>query len=139
VPVALAPVSWHRTAPGLPCASWRELRAIKINKYLMTARSSWSPSGRTRISSKALRDKDGACKTCGQVGCRPASAQHRPTARSQWFATVRSDLTTLAGNSVRQVATMRLQHSASAMGRLSGTATVTSDVTARRHTTDRVQ
>jgi hypothetical protein len=44
-----------------------------------------------------------------------------------------------AGNSVRHVATVRLQHSASAMGRLPGTATVTNDVTARRHTNNRVQ
>jgi hypothetical protein len=67
----------------VPRAPWRELRAIKVNKYLLAARPSWSPSGRACVSSKALRDKDDACKTCGQAGCRPAPAQHRSAARSQ--------------------------------------------------------
>jgi hypothetical protein len=82
------------------------LHAIKVNKYLLAARLSWSPSGCARVSSKALRDKDGAYKTCRQVGCRSVPAQCRPAAHSQWVATVRSGSTTLVGMSVRQVATV---------------------------------
>jgi hypothetical protein len=44
-PVAKAPVSWHRTALGPPRAPWREMWAIKVNKYLLEARPSWSLSG----------------------------------------------------------------------------------------------
>jgi hypothetical protein len=36
-PVAPAPISWHGTALGPPCAPWWELRAIKVNKYLLAA------------------------------------------------------------------------------------------------------
>jgi hypothetical protein len=43
-----------------------------------------------------------------------------------------------AGSTVRRVAIARLQHSASAMDHSSGTATMPSDATIRRHT-DRVQ
>jgi hypothetical protein len=50
------------------------LRAIKINKYLLAARPSWSPLGRACVSFKALHDKDGACKMCGQSSYRPVPA-----------------------------------------------------------------
>jgi hypothetical protein len=70
---------WDRHVPH---GGSYELQAIKVNKYLLATRPSWSPSGRARISSKALCDKVGACKTCGQEGCRPATAQHRCAARS---------------------------------------------------------
>jgi hypothetical protein len=73
----------------------QELRAIKVNKYLLVAQPSWSPSGRARISSKALRDKDGTYKTCEQAGCRSAPGQRRHAERSQWLATVGSGSTTL--------------------------------------------
>jgi hypothetical protein len=36
-----------------------------------------------------------ASEMCGQAGCRTGPAQRRPTARSLWFATVRSGSTTL--------------------------------------------
>jgi hypothetical protein len=36
-----------------------------------------------------------ANKTCGQSDCRTAPAQHRPAARTQYVATVRSGSTTL--------------------------------------------
>jgi hypothetical protein len=44
-----------------------------------------------------------------------------------------------AASTVRWVAIVRLQHSASAMDHSSDTATVPSDTTARRHTSDHVQ
>jgi hypothetical protein len=43
-----------------------------------------------------------------------------------------------ASNTVRQVATERLQHNASAIDHSSGVTTVPSDATARRHTADQV-
>jgi hypothetical protein len=82
---------------GRICRLW----AIKVKKYLMTSRPSWSPSWHARLSSKALRDKDDACKMCGQACCRSAPAQRRPAARSQWLTTVRSGSTTL-GRQLRQ-------------------------------------
>jgi hypothetical protein len=44
-----------------------------------------------------------------------------------------------SGSTVRRVATIRLQHNASAMDHSSSTATVPSDATARCHTADHVQ
>jgi hypothetical protein len=95
-PMAPAPIFRHRTAPGLPRAPWPRLpspstgqlcgchvprgrscrlRAIKVNIYLMVAQPSWSLSRWARVSSKALRDKDGARKMCKQAGCKPTLAQ----------------------------------------------------------------
>jgi hypothetical protein len=44
------------------------LRAIKVNKYHLAARPSWSPSGHAHVSSKALCDKDSAVpyKACSR-------------------------------------------------------------------------
>jgi hypothetical protein len=100
-PRLMSPGIGHRWDHHMPRGRSYGLWAIKVNKYLTAAQPSWSPSGRAHESSKALCNKDGACKTCGQVGCRPTPAQHRHAARSQWFATVQIGSTTL-GSQLRQ-------------------------------------
>jgi hypothetical protein len=100
------------------------------------------------VSSKALRDKGGcapvrraaggplnASKTCGQASCRTRPAQRAHRGLSQYGVVQQL----WAGSTVRRVATVRLQHSASVVLHSSGTATALNDATARHHTADGVQ